>query len=262
MTDSGTAGPEPAPEERGQSLRRAASLTAAVGAVHALLFLVAFLLLSGAPGPEATDEEIYAYYSSPAGRLPSLVGLYIMPFAAIAFMWFIVALRMWEAFSVRRESMLLSNLQLVSGILYVALLSAGASAQAVVAASVEFANGSIDPVAARQFPLYGNTIFFVFAIRMAAVFVFTTSNIGRTARVLPAWFGYVGMVVGLFMLLSISLTPALLLVFPIWLFALSALLLIKARSIPRDIRLPVRADARVAARFSSNTDDERPFEEG
>ena len=180
-----------------------------------------------------------------------------MPFAAIAFMWFIVALRMWEAFSVRRESLLLSNLQLVSAILYVALLSAGAAAQGVVAASVEFADGSIDPVAARQFPLYGNTIFYVFAIRMAAVFVFTTSNIGRSARVLPVWFGYVGLVVGLFMLLSISLTPALLLVFPVWLLALSGILLVKARNIPRDIRLPVhRAGTSVLGQFSPDPDDD------
>ena len=88
--------PDP-PDERGRSLRRAATITAGMGVLHAVLFLLAFFLLAGAPGPEATDEEIIAYYSSSAGRLPSLVGLYIMPFAAIAFMWFIVALRMWEA---------------------------------------------------------------------------------------------------------------------------------------------------------------------
>jgi hypothetical protein len=243
-----------APEERGRSLRQAATITAVVGALHAILFLGAFVLLAGAPGPNATDAEIYDYYASPSGRLPSLVGLYVMPFAAIAFVWFIVALRMWEAFAVRRESILLSNLQLVSGILYVALLSVGAAAQAVLAASVEFADGPIDPVVARQFPTYGNTLFFVFAIRMAAVFVFTTSNIGRTARVLPAWFGYVGIAVGVFMLVSISLTPVLLLVFPVWLLALSGIMLVKARSIPRDVFLP-RASVAMSARFSPDQDD-------
>ena len=176
------------PEQRGRSLRRAATITAAVGVVHAVLFLLAFVLLAGAPGPESTDEEIDAYYSSSAGSLPSLVGLYIMPFAVIAFMWFIVALRMWEAFSVRRENLLFSNLQLVSGILYVAMLSVGAAAQGVLAASTAFTNGPIDPELARQFPLYGSTVNIVFGVRMAAIFVFTTSNIGRTAGVLPTWF--------------------------------------------------------------------------
>ena len=172
-------------EERGRSLRQAATLTAIVGAAHAILFIVAYFLLAQVPGPEATDEEIYAYYSSSSGSLPSLVGLYIMPFAAIAFMWFIVALRMWETFSVRRENLLYSNLQLVSGILYVAMLAVGAAAQGVLAASAAYATGPIDPVVARQFPQYGSTILIVFATRMAAIFVFTTSSIGRTAGVLP-----------------------------------------------------------------------------
>jgi hypothetical protein len=94
------------PDERGQSLRQAATITAAVGAIHAILFFVAFFLLAAVPGPEATDQEIADFYSSPASSLPSLVGLYVMPFAAIAFMWFTVALRMWESFSVRREHLL------------------------------------------------------------------------------------------------------------------------------------------------------------
>ena len=209
-----------------------------MGALHATLFLVAYFLLAGAPGPGATDSEIYAYYASPAGRLPSLVGLYIMPFAVIAFLWFIVALRMWEVFSIRRESVLLSNLQLASGILYVALLSVGSAAQAVLAASVEYAQGPIDPVVARQFPMYGHTVIIVFAVRFAAVFVFTTSNIGRSASVLPRWFGYAGFAVGAFLLLSVTLTPLLLLVFPAWLIVLSAILLIKARSIPRRSACP------------------------
>jgi hypothetical protein len=75
---------------------------------------------------------------------------------------------------------------------------------------------------------------------MAAVFVFTTSNIGRTAQVLPVWFAYIGIAVGVFMLVSISLTPALLLVLPVWLLALSAIMLVKARSIPRDVSCHMR----------------------
>ena len=254
MTDP-SAAPADAPEERGRSLRRAATLTAAVGALHAVLFLVSFVLLSGLPGPDATDEEIFAYYSSSSATFPSLVGLYVMPFAAIAFMWFIVALRMWEAFSVRRENLLFSNLQLVSGILYVALLSIGAAAIGVLAASAAYATGPIDPVVARQFPQYGSTVIIVFAIRMAAIFVFTTSNIGLAAGVLPRWFAFVGFATGVFMLLSASIQPFLMLVFPSWLLALSSILLVKARAIPRDVRLPSVAGGAVLGRISPDRDD-------
>lgn len=237
MTDPTLASSADPAEDVGRSLRRAATITAGVGAVHAILFVIAYVLMSGVPGPDATDEEIIAFYSSPSGNVPGLVGLYVMPFAAIAFMWFIVALRMWEAYAVRRENILFSNLQLVSGILYVALLSVGAAAGGVLAASAAYSSGPIDPVVARQFPQFGSTVLVVFAVRMAAIFVFTTSTIGRSAGVLPRWFAVAGYLVGVFMLLSATLHPALVLVFPTWLFVLSAILLSRARSIPADARV-------------------------
>jgi hypothetical protein len=207
-------------------------LTAALGAAHAILLLISYWLLSGVPQPGASDAEIIAFYGSDDRRLVVLVGLYLMPFAGIAFLWFIVALRMWIAHSASRENALLSNIQLVSGIVFIGLFFAGAGATATLATSVEFADAPIDPVMARQFPQYGNALLFVFAMRMAAMFVFTTSSIGRAAGILPRWFTWTGFGVGLFLLLSVSFYPALVLVFPIWLLALSVILLSRARGIP------------------------------
>jgi hypothetical protein len=59
---------EETPEERGRSLRTAAMITAAVGALHALLFLLAWWLLSDPPGADATDAEIVDYYGSSSSR--------------------------------------------------------------------------------------------------------------------------------------------------------------------------------------------------
>src|SRR5215470_15565054 len=98
--------------EQVRSLRRAAYLTIAVGALHALLFLLSYWLMSSVPGPRASDAEIAAFYRSGAHRRPVLAGLYLMPFAGIAFIWFVVALRMWVGGYVRRENILLSNIQL------------------------------------------------------------------------------------------------------------------------------------------------------
>jgi hypothetical protein len=110
----------------------------------------------------------------------------------------------------------------------------------VLAASVEFSDGDIDPVVAQQFPQFGNTLVLVFALRMAAMFVLTTSTIGRTSRVVPPWFAWSGYVVAVFLLLSASLESWLALVFPIWLLVLSGLLLRRARRIPPTIMLPTR----------------------
>jgi hypothetical protein len=224
--------------ERGRSLRRAATLTAGLGGAHALLFLLCFWLLSDVPGATASDAEIAAFYGSDEERRVALVSLYLGPFAGIAFIWFLVALRMWVEGRARRVNVLLSNIQLVTGIVYVALWFAALAANSVLAASVEFVEGDIDPEVARHFPQYGNALLFVFAFRMAAMFVFTTATIGRTSGILPRWFALSGYAVGLFLLLSAGFEPWFALVFPLWLLALSAILLRRARQIPAELVLP------------------------
>jgi hypothetical protein len=85
--------------------------------LHAVLFLLSYWLLMSAPGARASDEELVAFYESGDRRQLILVGLYVMPFAGIAFLWFSVALRAWIRASSARETELLSGMQLVSGIL-------------------------------------------------------------------------------------------------------------------------------------------------
>ena len=219
------------------SLRAAAILTAAAGVAHALLFLLAFALVSTAPGANASDDEITDYYSSGDERLILIVGGYILPFAAIAFLWFLVSLRMWASRLASRQSVLFSNLQLLSGILYLAMLMVAGAAVSVTAHVAEFTDAEIDPDLARQFPSFASALALIFAMRMGAVFVFTTSTIGRTAGILPRWFTWAGYVVGAFMLLSAAITRALELVFPVWLLVLSAILLVRALKIPREASL-------------------------
>ena len=60
--------------------------------------------------------------------------------------------------------------------------------------SVEVAGATVEPAIARQLPLYGHTLMFGFALRMAAMFVFTTSTTTRKMRVLPGWFTLAGYV--------------------------------------------------------------------
>ena len=209
------------------SQRRTALLLVAVGWAHALLFLLAYALVTSTPGAHASDEEILAFYRSGDQRRLIMVGLYVMPFAGIAFLWFSTALRAWIRASSLREGELLSGMQFVSGILYVALFFAGAAASAVVAVSMEFSSTPLDPVLARQMPEYGAILVVGFAMRMAAMFVFTTSRLGRMTGALPRWFVVLGFVVGMFLLLSTSFSRTLVLVFPLWLLVLCTLLFVR-----------------------------------
>jgi hypothetical protein len=239
-----------AAEEHGRSLRRVATLTACVGGIHALLFLLSYWLVSDVPGASASDTEIIDFYESGERWRIILAALYVGPFAGMAFIWFLVALRMWVDSSAPRVNVLLSNIQLVAGIVYVALLFAGVAASSVLAASVEFADGEIDPVAARQFPQYGNALLFIFSFRMAAMFVFTTSAIGRKSGILPRPFVWSGYGVGLFLLLSAGFETWFALVFPFWLLALTCILLVRARRIPPELRLPARGPSLIARQES------------
>jgi hypothetical protein len=234
--------PEPSGDDPNAPLtvRKAAMLTAALGIVHALLVMVALLLIkTRAPGVKATDVELLAFYGDPdQRRIFVTAGLYLIPFAAIAFIWFLVALRAWVRFSSRRETELLSNVQFVSGIIYTALLMAAGAALTVLAVSVELSDVAIDPLVARQFPQYGTSLILVFAMRMAAMFVLTTANITRSAKILPRWFALLSIGVAAGLLLTASFSPWLILVFPAWILVFCVILIDRARRIPGGRVLP------------------------
>jgi hypothetical protein len=145
---------------------------------------------------------------------------------------------MWIAASARHISELSSNIQLVSGIIFIAVFFAAAAANASTAAAVQYSSSPFSPTAARLLPQFGQTLTFVFAMRMAAMFIFTTSNIGRSARILPRWFLYFGYVVGVFLLLSAGYRSLFVLAFPIWMLLLCSILLSRAARIPPDARVP------------------------
>ena len=226
---------EPPADSGGRSLRKSAILTARIGIAQAILLLASAWLLTVIPGPAASDEEFFEFYNSDRRWLVILVGIYLMPFAAIAFLWFAVALRMWVARSSSLpEDALLSTVQLVSAILFVALFLASAAASTVLAVTMEMSGSDIEPVVARQFPQFGKALLLVFAMRMAAMFIFTTSGLARRHSALPRWFIWSGYVIGLFLLLSASLDRLLVLLFPLWVLTLCVILLAKARRMPDD----------------------------
>ncbi|MFN8518927.1 MAG: hypothetical protein U0667_05965 [Chloroflexota bacterium] len=224
------------PFDGGRSVRQAGMITAALGLAHAVLVLLAALLMSTVPdAPDVATME--AFYGDADRRRIALVGLYLLPFAVITFIWFEVALRMWISGTHRRANVLLSNVQLVSGIVFVTLFAASTATTGVSLAAAEWAGEPIDPTVAALLPTYGDTLLFVFAIRMAAMFMFTTTSIAPSANVLPRWFVILGYVLGALLLLSATFETWLSLVFPIWLMVLSALLFRRARRLPPHLTL-------------------------
>ena len=221
------------------NLRRYAMMTAIAGIIHSVLLLLAVWLYSSrAPAINASDAEYLAFYEDPDNRRVILfAGLYLIPFAGIAFIWFTITLRMWLTQSVRKLTPLLANLLLVCGIIYVALLFSAGASIAVTATIAEFTSAGLEPSLARLFPQFGTTILLVFAMRMAAMTVFAMSNIGRTSGVLPKWFAYLGFLLGLALLFTASLNNYLVILFPSWVLIFCLILLDRARKIPKGLEI-------------------------
>ena len=218
-------------EEAADHFRRITLGTAAAGAAFAVLFVVSVSILAQAPGPRASDDAIAQYYGGPDRRWLSFVGLYLLPFAAVAFLWFIAAQREWVSGSSQRLNQVLSNVQLLSGIAFIILALASSAATAVGAFEAEFGGGALDAEEARQFPLYGAALLYVFAMRMAAIFVTSTVGIVRGSGIFPRWFQLLSYVVAACLFLVASRGLWLAYVFPGWVLLLSALIWFRRRSI-------------------------------
>ena len=172
------------------------------------------------------------YYASTNGETINIVALYLLPFAGIAFLWFIVTVRMWISMRAHRPiNALLSNIQFASGIVFLSLLFASAAALSIGPVMYHQDGSASADTVLREFPLYGGSLFFVFATRMGAMFVFTTTRICSSAGIIPRWYSLLGMVVGVVMLLTSSFNRWMIVVFPLWVLVLCVLVQLHVRGV-------------------------------
>ena len=90
--------------------------------------MIAIVLVHTTPTLSATDAEITAYYASSSTLLVT-VGIYLIPFAGIAFLWHAHCTRLLIETRTPSPSAIPYGLQLVSGVLFVVLLFAGTGVQ-------------------------------------------------------------------------------------------------------------------------------------
>jgi hypothetical protein len=156
-------------------------------------------------------------------RAAVAVALNLIPFAGIAFLWFIGVLRDRIG---EREDRLFATVFLGSGLLFVAMLFvAAAIAGATIAVS-----SSVQPGAA-LLSLSRNltaSLLNVYAMRMAAVFTLATVNIARRTAIVSRWLILAGLVCALALLIGTGISPWVELLFPAWIVALSLEILIAA----------------------------------
>jgi hypothetical protein len=151
--------------------------------------------------------------------------LNLTPFAGIAFLWFIAVLRdrLGEL-----EDRFFATVVLGSGLLYIAMYFfsaalAGGLLSAISSQGESLLHSDAYLMARAQMFQAQN----VYGIKVAGVFMMSTSTVSLRTRIIPRWLAYLGFVLALFLLLTVSSVQWTPIVFPLWVLLMSVCILVQ-----------------------------------
>src|SRR5271157_369761 len=189
--------------------------------VFSLLFITSLLLVwvSIPANPLGPATEVIDHLKTIS------FSLNLMPFAGIAFLWFIAVVRDRVG---ELEDRFFATVFLGSGLLFIAMVfSAAAAAGGIIRV---LSSGSENLVQSGAYALGRAEIaqtMHIYATKMAGVFMITTSTISVQTRSFPHWMAVVGYVLALVLLLSVGTIDWIPLVFPLWVLLISAYILVE-----------------------------------
>ena len=205
----------------GRALRTPRS-AAAAGIAFAVIFAVALVLVRTAVPSDPNDAG--QWLSDSSHRDAVLFALVLVPFAGIAFLWFVGVLRdrVGDA-----EDRFFSTVFLGSGLLFVAMIFVASAVAAGLVASGGDNAGKLLSSGAWDFGRRAaHELMVVYAIRMAAVFMIATSTILRRLTLAPRWLAASGYAIAAVLLVAVGIFPWIELAFPAWVLALSVYVLV------------------------------------
>jgi len=199
---------------------RAPRSAAIAGILFAVILGVVIVLFRSA-GPAASGGDS-SWLTDSSRRHIVTFALNLVPFAGIAFLWFVGVLR---ARLGSREDRLFATVFLGSGLLFVGMLFAGAAVMgALLVLEQRPTPPSPDAVTLSQ--LITSAILGTFGARMAAVFTFSVTTAALRTRVIPRWIAVSGYVTAVGLLLSPPLSGWCQLLFPAWVLLISLFILV------------------------------------
>jgi hypothetical protein len=206
---------------------RTPKAAALAGIVFALLLIATFGLLQGSVPAEPIAPRLWLRGNA------SIIGfaLQLIPFAGVAFLWFIGVLRDRLR---EREDRLFSTVFVGSGLLFLALLfSAAAVVGGIIIAFTAQPDRPVDPETFVFVWTLAFSLMNVYAIKMAGVFMISTSTVALHTRLVPRYIAFLGFGLALFLLLGSQYWNWSFFVFPLWVLLLSIQILIDNFRSPR-----------------------------
>jgi hypothetical protein len=198
------------------STPRAAALA---GVLFALLFATALILIRTAlpegaePGTQWVDD---------AGHRIRIASV-LMPFAGIAFLWFIGVVR--DGFG-GFEDKFFSSVFIGSGLLFLAMTFVSSA----VGMALTHSSGEIAEFGQMMLLTLSKT----YALRMAAVFMISLATIWLKTGLMPRWLVGTTYLVAVGLLLASDISMWITLAFPTWVLVVSLLILVRAGVIDLD----------------------------
>ncbi|MGH3408641.1 MAG: hypothetical protein ACRDRJ_40030 [Streptosporangiaceae bacterium] len=195
---------------------RTPNAAAWAGIVFAVLAITAMVLIRLSI-PDHTGQT-GAWLSDHSKRQAVDVALNLVPFAGIAFLWFVGVVRDRVG---QLEDRFFATVFLGSALVFVAMFFAAAA----------LAGGLVDAATAHPSSTGSDTLSLgrdstsillnVYAMRMAAVFTLTTVTIARRTRIIHRWLWIAGYVTAIALLFASSASGWVELLFPGWILVLS-----------------------------------------
>jgi hypothetical protein len=193
--------------------RRSAAIA---GIIFGVLLLVAMTMLRLA----ISVDSLETLRSDAQRRDQIRFSLNLVPFAGIAFLWFIGVVReqLGEV-----EDRLFSTVFMGSGLLFLAMLFTGAVTSAGLMGMLAGSNINADLFAYGRDTTQG--FMSVYAMRMAAVFTLSVSTAGLRTSAFPRWLAVVGYLAAVVLLVAAGEHRWTQLVFPTWVLLVSVVIL-------------------------------------
>ena len=214
---------EKAAQMPNESLTRANLKTPKAAAIAGMIFSVLvmavfWLLRTSIP---ADPQEPGSWLNSNSRSVA--LALNLMPFAGIAFLWFIGVLRDRLG---QQEDRFFATVFLGSGLLFLTMLFTAAAI--VGAILIAFAMQPQELIGSATFHFARATAYSlvnVYMIKMASVFMITTSTVAIYTGIAPRWLAVFGFALALMLLLGSFYISWSFMVFPLWVFLISASIL-------------------------------------
>lgn len=194
---------------------------AVAGILFAALFATSLVLVrSSIPDDPMAGAD---WVQNRAGRVTAAMSL--MPFAGIAFLWFVgvVRDRMGEL-----EDRFFSTVFFGSALLFLAMVFVSMSIAGAILASSRVVD---DPAAQLVVVKFGRYVMLqisnVYALRMAGVFIISLATIWLRTGVMPRWIALLSYVVAFILLVVTSLSLWFTLIFPAWALMVSLFILFR-----------------------------------